>query len=366
MLEVQNFLRTRNESVALEELKDKLGIRLSFHHSEPLVILNYDQVESPKTHQITRECRALTLEQTSWNIVGRSFMRFFNAGECKELENKFSWDSFVAETKEDGSLMTFFWYRDRWLLTTRGSFATGEISPGAGKTWEEVFYEAIGDEVAIDDLDKSYTYVFELCSPYNKIVRSYPRPTLFLLTAFHNALGTEMNGFILDRTADLLRVERPKRSFRDNYDVIVKWLDEVDDPTFEGFVLRDKNGLRLKVKNKRYVALHHLKDNGNVFHPKRLLPLVLKGEHAEVLVHFGEAADKVFDCVEKVGGSRARMLAVWDSAKGIKEQRDFAKFVLKHTPLASILFEARKTKQEPGDIFVKSEGLLLKQIFEGK
>lgn len=77
-LEVQKYLRSGK---TLEQLTSELGIKVTHHSSDPLVILNYCQIDSPKFHPITLECRGLVLEKQSWNIVARSFKRFFNFGE---------------------------------------------------------------------------------------------------------------------------------------------------------------------------------------------------------------------------------------------------------------------------------------------
>jgi hypothetical protein len=262
------------------------------------------------------------------------------------------------------SLTLLYEYDGRWRVNTRGSFAQGEICPGVGKTWEEGFYEGMEFPETIKNLYPEYTYVFEFCSPWNKVVRRYDKPTLFLLAAFHNESGFEVEQGMVDLCAAGLGVRRPDRFNLMGLDHAVRWANEVaDDPTFEGFVLRDKGGMRLKVKNARYVALHRLKDNGNVFLEKNLVPLVLENEQEEVLVHFPEAADKVFEVTEKLAGAKARMNAVWECAKKFPTQKDFAMFVNKHTQLSALLFTARKTNQDPNAIFQESADSLVKKLF---
>lgn len=358
MLAVQEYLRSGR---TLEQLESDHGVTACRSEHFPLVILNYSMFNSDKRSQITRECRGLVLEVGDWKIVGRSFPRFFNAGECPDLERKFNWGDFVAESKEDGSLILLFRYRGQWIATTRGSFAQGEISPGSGLSWEEVFYSTL-DEVELDDLDNSYTYVFELCSPYNKIVKRYPEPVSYLLSAFHTKSGFERGEYPLDREARRLGVQRPSRLCFSCLDEIVAHLDSLDDATFEGFVLRDCNGMRLKVKSKRYVALHHVFANGNLFNVKNLLPIVLEGEQGEVLTSFPEVSSRLFDVVEELGGAQARMMAVWEQAKGIQSQKEFAKYVMQHTQLASILFLARKKGVHPNEVFRKSADILLRYL----
>jgi hypothetical protein len=73
--------------------------------------------------------------------------------------------------------MLLYHYDGSWRVNTRGSFALGEIQPGLGKTWEEGFYLALRNEKGLDDLSpQGFTYVFEFCSRWNKVVRDYPEP----------------------------------------------------------------------------------------------------------------------------------------------------------------------------------------------
>lgn len=360
MLKTQEFLRSGN---TLGDLTAKYGIKVALSKQFPLAILNYDQIESDKRAPVARECRALVLEVGTWEVVARSFPRFFNAGECPDDDKKFDWSSFTAEDKEDGSLMSLFNYRGSWLVTTRGSFALGEIQQGSGKVWEEAFYDALPNEKGLDYLHLGHTYVFEFCSRMNKVVRDYPEPTLFLLSAFHNKTGVEASEHICDSVAGYLGVKRPSRFCAQSFSDIVELVNNASEPTFEGYVLRDRHGTRLKVKNPSYVALHHLKDNGNVFAAKNLVPLLLKGEHAEVLAAFPEAAEKLADVAEKLGGAVGRMKMAWDAAKGARTQKEFALVVTKlGGPLKALLFDARKKGVEPDTLVRDAEDLVVKAL----
>jgi hypothetical protein len=358
MLEVQRLLRGGRP---LADLAAEYSLKVTEHPTDARVILGYSQIDSDKRAQVVRECRGLVLEKGSWDVVARPFLRFHNAGECPDLEKAFGWEHFFAEEKHDGSLVLLYWYGNRWRVNTRGSFAQGEICPGAGKTWEQAFYET-GIDLLGGNPDPSYTYVFELCTPWNKVVVDYVRPTLFLLTEFENQSGFERAYTLVDKSAQGLRVERPARWFPANLKHVVDSLEGAAGSEREGWVLRDAKGMRLKVKNADYIRLHHLKGNGNLFLAKNIIPFVLKNEHAEVLNAFPESAQRVFDIVEKLGAAEARMLAVWDRAKGIDSQKEFALFVNKHTRLSSVLFQARKAGRDPRQVLRESEDLVVKQL----
>mgnify|MGYP001296035369 CR=1 FL=1 len=83
MLEVQKYLKNKT----LDDLNIEFGIKIKEHDELPLVILNYSMIDhgtiGNKTHPIVCECRGLVLEVGSWNIVARSFYRFFNFGETE-------------------------------------------------------------------------------------------------------------------------------------------------------------------------------------------------------------------------------------------------------------------------------------------
>lgn len=78
-MKIQDWLR--NNGGNLELLEEQLGIK-SNCHEDGRVILNYDQINSPKNNDLVRECRGLVLDKNNnWELVARSFSRFFNLGE---------------------------------------------------------------------------------------------------------------------------------------------------------------------------------------------------------------------------------------------------------------------------------------------
>jgi hypothetical protein len=362
-MHVQQYLRSKCNS--LESLNKEFGIEATLTDHLPLVRLNYCQINSDKRLPIVQECRALMLELDSWNVVGRSFPRFFNAGECPDIEKNFKWHCFDATHKEDGSLKTLSWYKDNWVVCTRGSFAKGKINDLIPFTWEECFYKSLGNENGLKQLDKEFTYSFEYCSPYNKVVRKYEQPTLFLLAAFQNADGLELSSSCLDEYADALGVRRPYsihfNSFGDA-ELYIQRQSDID-RTFEGLVLKDKNGMRLKVKSKLYVALHRLHNNGNICSYKNLLPLLLNNEGDELITYFPEYSGIVCELTEKLSKMKTLMLAVWEQAKDIQDQKEFALYINKYCPqTAPILFTSRKQGRHPMDVWLESESILLKRL----
>jgi len=181
MLEVQKYLRSGK---TFKELEVDLSISTYEHPTLPLVGAKYSQIESPKTNHIVKECRGIVLEKDTHNVIAKPFPRFFNAGEDLEEFKKFNWNNFVCTTKEDGSLAIIYYYQNIWHMNTSGSFGLGEVN-FSGKIWRELFWQTFDKVGGLKDkLNPKYTYVFELCTPYNKVIRPYKDDKIFGLGVF--------------------------------------------------------------------------------------------------------------------------------------------------------------------------------------
>ena len=342
MLEIQKYLLSGK---TLDELQKELGIKPTLHPTDTRVILNYDQIESPKTHLVVREARGLVLDRSDWSLVARGFSRFFNWGEVQDEMSLFDFSDFSVLEKVDGSLCLLYNHNGQWHANTRGSFAL-DTMPHQNFTWQDAFSRALG-VASIKDLDgkldTAYCYVCEFCSPYNKVVRRYAEPTMYLLTAF--ALEEEVSVQQVAQMPGASLFRLPQVYTYRSIEEIQSFLQEQAerDATFEGVVIRDKNNQRWKIKNPKYLALHALKGNGDdVFNPKHLLPFVLGGEESEFLQYFPEATEAFYKLKSKVQHEYTRVLEAWIDASDIAEQKDFALTIKGKTDFTSILFSTRK------------------------
>lgn len=347
----------KNPQAGLNYLNDHLGIKVR-EHEDGRVILNYDQIKSPKTDPIVRECRGLVLDKNNdWNLVARSFERFFNLGEHLEEQNNFVWEDCIATDKADGSLAIVYFWNGDWHFNTRGSFGDGLVNDSP-LTWHKLLDLAMPDDWR-KKLDPSLTYIGELCSPYNKVVTHYDKPDFYLLSAFQGADELSHEDARKHGTSLGLSVCRDYRF--DGADAVVEFvrMQSANDPTYEGVVLRS-NG-RIKVKSAKYVELHRLHNNGNIFSAKSLVPLVMDGEADEILVYYPELKPHIERVQEKLRAAFREIDDLWFCHHDEKNQKKFA-MAVKDCPFASILFEARKLGVHPIDIWRKSADLIIKKV----
>jgi hypothetical protein len=365
-LNIQQYLRSGKSR---QDLEDDYGI-YSYEHPElPLVGFKYGLIlcDREKFSPVVREARGIVLERDSWDVVAFPFKRFFNLGEDKETESRFNWNDFTCQEKVDGSLIIVYYYGGVWRVNTSGSFAQG-ICYDSGVTWEELFWTTSG--IYKGQLNKECTYIFELWTKYNKIVRSY-KPSVWLLGM--KCQGPANHGWDeiyqseVDLEATELGVKRPVLYKMNSIDEMTDFLLQTSrsDPTFEGFVLCDRNFNRIKIKSDSYKQLHQLKGNGQFIY-RNIIPQILNGNLTKLARDFPEWLEELEQCDEKISNLKIETDNLWWEFGKLSSRKEFAQNVIRYATLPAILFNLKDGKfASVEDAFAKSEDLLIK-YFEGK
>jgi RNA ligase len=216
------------------------------HPTLPLSIYNYSrtcQYES-KWDDITKMCRGLILDREG-NVVAKAFDKFFNyeeltLGEIPE-------ESFEVFEKLDGSLGILFWYQGKWILTSKGSFVSEQALKGK---------QILNQKYNVEVLPKGYTTVVEIIYPENRIVCDYGGDELLVvLSMVSNASGKELDYDSMMSFTDVSGIPVVKKyDGIKNYDSLKSMIGD----NREGYVVRFKNGFRMKIKGEEYVRLHRI------------------------------------------------------------------------------------------------------------
>lgn len=335
---IQDFLRSygADHQKAFGKLKTDYGIepKQSVVYPE-LFLFKYDQIESPMGSPLVQECRGLILNsQKDWEIVAYPFNKFFNYGEGHAAE--IDWSTARVQEKVDGSLMILYWYNDQWNVASSGNpDAAGEVN-GFGFTFNELFWKTWlnqGFTIDGDRLNPHMTYMFELTTPYNKVVVPHKECKLTLLGVRVINQGDADWG-------DTLK-EHPVRNWEDFFPVVkefpltsmddvLKSFDHIDGMHQEGYVVVDANFNRVKVKHPQYVALHHLRDSlgGG---PKSIVRILMANEGSEFLTYFPEFKDMYEDIKARfhkwIDGLDEQYDIIFDDCNGNRgrvNRKDFA------------------------------------------
>lgn len=338
----------------LQKLQDEYKIEVTHHPHLPLIILNYSQRESrPKNNPIIKNCRGLILELNTWNVVSHCIPRFFNWGEeiysetdfapQNPFDCPFNWNCCIGVEKIDGSYIAISTYNNAPLITTRSSFGHMKIydpmqQKQIDKTWIQYVSEILGNR----KLNPNCTHIFEFVAPELKIVKQYFKPELYLLTVFDNPTGKEWpwdtvclnycNKFKLPETKYF-------RSFEQVWNHI-QLKDEKE--LHEGYVLRDNNNQRWKVKSKVYLEKHHLRGNNadNLFNVKYVIPILLANEQDEIYATWPEVRNTWETLRVSLENEYNKVLDTLNKVKHIENQKEFA-LAIKDCKFYGILFQLK-------------------------
>ncbi len=333
MLEIQKYLRQH----PVEQVTLDYGIDAKRHTQYPnLVLFKYNQINSPMGESIVQECRGLILDEAQdWAVVSFPYVKFFNSQEGHAAD--IDWSSARAYEKLDGSLMILYHYDGQWHVSSSGTPCATSTVHGFATTFGELFWELWASlKYEIPD-DPNYCFMFEMMTPYNRIVCQYDRPRIVLhgVRNLQNFKEEEPAPF-----ADKFSWECVNFYTWGDLDAVKDQAAQLDPMKGEGFIIRDAAFNRVKVKSEAYVALHHMHDNVS---EKALLEIIRMGEKSELLSYFPEYRS-IYEILETAYNTFCEM--VWDTYQEIAHleiQKDFALEATKHS-YAWLLFNLRAKK----------------------
>jgi len=204
-----------------------------------------------------------------------------------------------------------------------------------------------------DKMDKSFTALFELCTPMNRVVVPHKDFQLYFLSMKHNDSGLE----ILDDPFEGM-FPLPKYYPMSNLEQIVKAAEELPFND-EGYVVVDEHLNRVKIKSPAYVKVHHMSNNG-VISETRVLDLIRTNEHTEFLNYYPEYQD-FFDGIErrlevlkeKLGNDQATFIT-WDKENLSLSRKEKAKYILDNMTMPAIHFQYLDEKISTWQEYVKN------------
>jgi hypothetical protein len=295
---VQDYLRTR----VLAELARDHGVYASFSKDRRKMSLNYDQIEAKESDALARQCRGLILGRADGSpfdtaeapvgptaVLARPFDRFFNHGQHGvDASALLGREGTRVYEKLDGTLCIVYFDRDRWAVATRSVPDADVPINGFGElTFRKLFDKTLDEFVGLTlerlgaGLDGAYTYMFELTSPYNRVVCEYERCRLHLLAVRHTQTGAEKCVYLHGLPTGA-HVPRAPSKLCNTLGELLGVVTAHPPTQSEGVVVCGPNFERVKVKNPAWVALSAVKSSV-ANSPRRLMELVLLEKLDDVL-----------------------------------------------------------------------------------
>jgi RNA ligase len=321
----------------LTEMYEQGYINLQVHPQEPLGILNYSDKCSwdGVWNDATMKCRGLIYNMQTYDIVARPFDKFFN---YEQLPQGFAlpFGSVTVTDKQDGSLGILYPLpKGGHAVATRGSFASDQARH-ATEIWDKKY---AGNVL----LYPGHTYLFEIIYPANRIVLNYgSTDDLVLLGGVGiqrgRTFGPEDASFLMNwpgPVTDTFSARTFEQALalppRENAEGIV--------------VMFDATGLRVKLKQADYVALHRIvtgmtdRSVWEALGAGKTVEEIKEPLPEEFWPWVDEVANGLYEKSEQI------LMSVWDQYREVIEslpenftRKDFA-FAVKDSPIRAYLFK---------------------------
>ena len=226
-------------------------------------------------------------------------------------------------------------------FSTLGSSGTVGADTGfgdMGTTFEQLFWRAFDScyNGAREKLHPNVIYIFELCTPDNKVVVDYENDNLPLLAARDAQTMREFNVESFSGTFDIAT----GYGRWGDIGILIDKANERPGSKHEGFVVVDSNHNRIKVKGKSYVQMHRVKGNGN----PSFFELWKNNDLVEFWTYFPEYK-KIFQELLSRIDDAAFLVEGFVNEYSTMNQKDFAAQVLHYHPkVSNAMFSIRGGK----------------------
>jgi predicted kinase len=317
------------------------------------VLLKYSLFAS-KNSNIVRECRGIILDEKTLEVVSLPLEKFGNYGENYAANDIDILKSKVVE-KLDGSCFILYYdqVNKKWCVQTLGQIEAEETMAGWGKaemgmTWSELFSETFNLYIPdankrnelFKSLNKDLCYVFELCTPWNRVVVKHTESKLYFLAIRNKKTFNEEWPSSCPQLYDVF--DKPKKYPYSDIKEILRICKENLTTEDEGFIIIDDQFRRVKLKSHQYVEEHY---KSTVVTVNSVTHVIFLGEEEEYLTIFPEykgVVDIINSELNRLGKSIDSLyISVFDSMNDKTDKKEFAMLLekLPNSYEKSFLFE---------------------------
>ena len=325
-----------------KELLSEAPYFLDIKEDEHYYMLKYNMINSDMSLEIVRDCRGLIIDKLTLDPVALSFRKFSNVQE--PIHDDIDWNSAEVQEKIDGSKLLLFWnnYDSEWQLATSGMLDAYQANVNdLGTTFGSLFDKAVDGliENLYTHLNKNYCYTFELVSPESRIVIQYNKTDIYFIGVRNMETLDELDPLDL-QISDFVKV--PKRFSLKSLDECLEATEQMGYDE-EGFVVVDKDWHRVKIKSPAYVAVHHIRQNGQV-NQSSILELIESNKQDDYLSIFPEYQEYFDDITNKRNKYIEGMLEAYNALRDLyiddvyilgkceMTRKDYALWIKEHYP----------------------------------
>ena len=335
-------------------------------------MFNYNLYESDLSNRAVKSCRGTILETSPDRSVVKAvclpYYKFFNYGDVNG--DTIDWSTAKTRLKVDGQLIKMFTYEGQNYWCTNGSPNVEtplDYTDEKIHNYKELLFESIRKDLKqtavsswsddngnfyLKDIDwvnkvpDGWTLMFELTSPYNRIIVEYKEIKLW----FHGARDENGIEYDPEEIAERFGIpyEIPKQFDFKNFDQAFAVIKDWKGLENEGLVVCDADFHRVKVKCDDYLKVKFIRD---VSTPKGIFWIVISEEYDDLTSHpeIQELAEKQKDeLLEVMNKFRKLHKSIVEARSRFEDQKSYALWVNMEHPYASKFYfsAAKKSEQD--------------------
>lgn len=311
---VRELSDKKNAPITFDELKKELLDRdcngqqkyyINFKENDKLAILYYNDLQNEEAKELELSCRSCIIDKSTMKIIGSQFNKIIYNNDALDYLEKYlgtsKWDQVVVQKCYEGTSLLVYNYEDKWYVSTRRCLNSEDSTWVKGKSYREMFNEAINGKFELDDLNRDYCYHFVLVHHKNKNIVNYSYLGKDYTEVFHT-MTTEkytLNEIKYDQSKinDKIKYVH-EESFTDLKDLenslkkLSKYNEYTKKITTEGYILKVYKGepfnspfTILKLQTPIYQKIMKIKPNNSNIH-QSYIELYQKDKLVEFLPYF--------------------------------------------------------------------------------
>jgi hypothetical protein len=231
----------------IKDMASNSGIEVKESNDENLknlYLLITDKNQS-ELSPLQLECNGLILEKETNKIVCMAQNKFIHINnnndeqllQIEDLKRKYK--KFRMEYCEDGTVIRLYNYKDVWYTATTRCIDARKSYWSSNKTFDNMFWEIFNTSgYDLQQLDKSYTYLFILIHKENRIVVNHRYNNLIYISRINNeTLEEDFKNYFYN--------EKPTHCIRRTKQITDSWRLPLD-----SYFLSSKRGVILKFLDK--------------------------------------------------------------------------------------------------------------------
>lgn len=329
-MEVLDFINS-NENWEEILTGDPWHIRVS--RDGDYALLKYNQLDSDFSLNIVRECRGAIFyknDDGKYECVCRALNKFGNYGEA--YVPNIDWDSVVVEEKVDGILEKMWYHNGQWHFSTNGMIDAFKATyDDLESSFGDLVKEALADEdnmqSLLDSFDKNCTYMFELVSPKVQMTCYYPETKLYYLG--QRDMRTMKESKEYTEQMKLCGVLTPKIYPLTTLEECLSYIKGMTKDE-EGFVIKDKNFNRMKLKSPQYLMAFHMNNNGAIT-TKRIIKIMKNNMLDDFVAYCPQYQEQVDEVVKMIELIAQDLNNTWAQTQKVysENRKEFAENICK-------------------------------------